>query len=73
MSSKSSRNVYRRAEMLRLFEPASIAIVGMSTRAGSFGERTFHNLTEVCPFGGRIHLVNAKYDKIGELTGLDGA
>ncbi|MGE0383372.1 MAG: CoA-binding protein [Gammaproteobacteria bacterium] len=61
-----TRAVYRRAQLRRLFEPRSIAIVGMSPRTGAYGERTFHNLTQVGRFSGRIHFVNARYDRIGD-------
>ena len=49
--------------LARVLDPASIAIVGATPRAGAFGERVLHNLAG---FGGRIHLVNARYDRIGE-------
>jgi acyl-CoA synthetase (NDP forming) len=65
-TSTMSRNVYRRAELLRLFEPRSIAIVGMSSRAGSYGERSFDNLVRVGGYVGRIHFVNARSDRIGD-------
>ncbi|CAN7770440.1 acetate--CoA ligase family protein [Pseudorhodoferax sp. LjRoot39] len=60
-----ARPVYRRAELLRLFEPRSIAIVGISPRAGSFGERT---LAQLAQFPGTVHLVNKRYTTIGEQT-----
>ncbi len=53
--------VYRHADLARVLHPASIAIVGASSRAGSFGERVLNNLET---FGGRIHLVNAKYPEL---------
>ncbi|MFH5924374.1 acetate--CoA ligase family protein [Roseomonas xinghualingensis] len=59
-----SRPVYRRADLLRLLEPESIAIVGASSRAGSFGERTARNLAN---FVGRLHLVNPRYERLGDL------
>jgi len=46
-----------------VLNPRSIAIVGASAKAGSFGERLLGNLSE---FSGEIHLVNAKYDRLGE-------
>lgn len=58
-----SRNLYSRAELERLIAPRSIAIVGASPRAGSFGLRTLENLAH---FRGAIWPVNAKYQKIGE-------
>jgi acetyl-CoA synthetase len=59
----ASRPLYRRADLLRLLEPRSIAIIGASARPASFGERTQRNLAD---FGGRVHLVNARYDRLGD-------
>ena len=61
--STSARPVYRYAELDRVLNPRSIAIVGASAKAGSFGERVLGNLSE---FSGEIYLVNAKYDRLGE-------
>src|SRR5579875_1295632 len=57
------RPPYRRAELLRLLHPASIALIGASPREGSFGDRVLKNLAG---YTGRIHLVNGRYDRIGE-------
>ena len=57
------RPVYRRAELRALLDPRSIAVVGASARPGSFGERTARNLAG---FAGRLHLVNPRYERIGE-------
>ena len=57
------RPVYRHADLSRALDPKSIAIVGASTRAGSFGERLQSNL---CDYQGRLHLVNARYDTIDQ-------
>src|SRR5271165_355897 len=56
--------VYRHADLARLLNPASVAVVGASTRAGSFGERVLKNLDT---FHGRYYAVNARYDRIGTL------
>ena len=56
-------SVYRHAELTRLLHPASVAVIGASTRAGSFGERVLHNLRH---YGGRVYPVNARYERIGE-------
>ncbi|HLX80442.1 MAG TPA: acetate--CoA ligase family protein [Burkholderiales bacterium] len=56
------RPAYTRAELERLIAPRSIAIVGASPRAGSFGLRTLENLAH---FRGPVWPVNAKYPKIG--------
>ncbi|KAA2214048.1 acetate--CoA ligase family protein [Teichococcus oryzae] len=58
-----TRPLYRRADLLKLLEPGSIAVVGASARPGSFGERTVSNLAQ---FAGRLHLVNPRYDRLGE-------
>ena len=55
--------VYNRAELTKLLAPASVAVIGASTRAGSFGERVLHNLRH---YGGRYYPVNARYETIGE-------
>ena len=64
MSSSTRRPLYRRAQLERLLNPSSIAIVGASERAGAFGERTQRNLAG---FAARLHLVNARYDRLGGL------
>jgi len=56
--------VYNRSELLKLLDPASIAVIGASTRAGSFGERVLNNLLH---YGGRYYPVNARYQEIGGL------
>src|SRR6476659_9292817 len=58
------RPLYTRAQLDRLIAPKSIAIVGASPRAGSFGLRTLENLAN---FKGAIWPVNGKYPKIGAL------
>lgn len=65
MSSDSSaaRPLYRHAELARVLNPRSIAIVGASPKAGSFGDRVLANLAA---FDGEIYLVNSKYDRLGE-------
>jgi acyl-CoA synthetase (NDP forming) len=57
--------VYSREQLTRLLHPASIAIIGASTRAGSFGERTLFNMKH---YAGRAYPVNARYQTIGEHT-----
>ena len=58
------RPVYRHADLERVLNPASIAIVGASARPGSFGERVQRNLSE---YAGSVFLVNSKYDRLGDL------
>src|ERR1019366_4785023 len=57
--------VYSRQELTRLLHPQSVAVIGASTRPGSFGERVLHNLRH---YGGRYYPVNARYQTIGDLT-----
>jgi acetate---CoA ligase (ADP-forming) len=64
MQSKRT-TVYNRAELTKLLDPTSIAVVGASTRAGSFGERVLLNLGH---YGGRFYPVNARYQTIGDMT-----
>jgi len=63
MLTTTNRPIYTRAELDRLVAPKSIAIVGASPRAGSFGLRTLENLAN---FRGAVWPVNAKYPKIGD-------
>ena len=62
--SQPVRAIYRHAQLARLFNPASVAIIGASPRAGSFGERTQNALTH---FSGTTYLVNPRYEEIGGL------
>src|SRR5580704_12903062 len=57
------RAVYRHAELDRVLNPRSIAIVGASPKPGSFGDRVLGHLST---FSGAIYLVNPKYDRIGD-------
>jgi acyl-CoA synthetase (NDP forming) len=57
--------VYSREQLTRLLHPASIAVIGASTRAGSFGERVLFNMKH---YAGRAYPVNARYQTIGEHT-----
>ncbi len=51
-----------RAQLARLLAPRSIALVGASPRAASFGMRTLENLSR---FQGAVYPVNAKYAEVG--------
>jgi len=57
--------VYSRDQLTRLLHPRSIAVIGASSRAGSFGERVLFNMKH---YAGRYYPVNARYQAIGELT-----
>jgi len=63
MLAPDSRAAYTRADLARLIAPRSVAVVGASPRAGSFGMRTLENLAH---YGGAVYPVNAKYERIGE-------
>ncbi|MDE2580434.1 MAG: CoA-binding protein, partial [Rhodospirillales bacterium] len=54
---------YRHAELHRLLHPRSVAVVGASVRAGSFGERVLANLVD---FTGPVYAVNPRYERIGD-------
>jgi acyl-CoA synthetase (NDP forming) len=57
--------LYSRDQLTRLLHPNSIAIIGASTRSGSFGERLMLNMQH---YAGRAYPVNARYQAIGEQT-----
>jgi acyl-CoA synthetase (NDP forming) len=59
----SARPAYTRAALEPLLAPKSIAIVGASPRANSFGMRTLENLSQ---YGGEVLLVNSRYERIGD-------
>ena len=57
--------VYSRDQLTRLLHPASIAVIGASTRAGSFGKQVLTNMQH---YAGRAYPVNARYQTIGDHT-----
>jgi len=57
------RNIYRHGELVRLFDPKSVAIYGASPNPKSFGARTIANLAK---FQGPILRINPRYEKIGD-------
>ena len=59
----ASREPFSHADLARLVDPKTVAIVGMSPRPGAFGMRSFENLEH---FSGEVFLVNAKYDRIAD-------
>lgn len=50
-----TRNVYRHADLQRVLDPASIAIVGASARPGAFGQRVLGNLSN---FKGAVYPIS---------------
>ncbi len=61
--SLEGRRVYGRAELRRLLEPQSVALVGASANPASLGGRTLANLAA---FPGRLYAVNPKSAMVGE-------
>jgi acyl-CoA synthetase (NDP forming) len=55
------RPLYGRADLARLIDPKSVAIIGVSAAAGGFGSRTLANLAG---FGGRIYAINPKHQEL---------
>ncbi|HBK04771.1 MAG TPA: CoA-binding protein [Acetobacteraceae bacterium] len=55
--------VYSREQLTRLLHPQSIAVVGASTRAGSFGKQVLANMAH---YTGRAYPVNARYQTIND-------
>lgn len=66
MTATASRALYRPDELQRTFAPRSIAVVGVSTNAASFGSITWANIARLGGYAGSMYMVNAKYDRIGE-------
>ena len=58
----ASRPLYTHAQLRRLLDPLSVALIGATPRAGAFGARVAANMAG---FRGRLHLVNARYERIG--------
>ncbi len=59
------RGVYRHKDMVRMFAPKSVAIVGVSTNEKAFGSKVLA-LMDGAEFDGKTYLVNARYDRVGE-------
>ena len=55
--------VYSREQLTRLLHPQTIAVVGASTRAGSFGKQVLANMAH---YTGRAYPVNARYQTIND-------
>jgi acyl-CoA synthetase (NDP forming) len=59
----AERPLYSHAQLSRMLNAKSIAIIGASARPGAFGERVLVNLVS---YTGNIYLVNARYETIGD-------
>ena len=58
---KTSRHVYRHAELARLLDPRTIALVGASPNPGSAAYLAMRNMRS---FGGIVYPVNARHEEI---------
>ena len=56
-------DVYSREQLTRLLHPQSIAVIGASTRVGSFGKQVLSNMAH---YTGRAYPVNGRYQMIGD-------
>src|ERR1700704_3855544 len=54
----STRRLYSAADLKRLINPGTVAVVGASKTRGSFGERTLSNMSG---FSGKVFAINPKY------------
>lgn len=61
MTRTTRKTPYRINDLRTLYTPGSIAVIGASPRASSFGGRTVANLAD---FDGQLFLINAKYPEI---------
>ena len=57
-----SRPLYRHGDLRRLLAPKSLAVIGVSSNAASFGAKTHDNMVRY--FDGPVYAVNAKYDSL---------
>jgi len=55
--------VYSREQLTRLLHPQSVAVIGASTRAGSFGKQVLANMVH---YAGRAYPVNGRYQTIND-------
>lgn len=55
------RELFGRAQLARLIDPSSVAVVGASETPGSFGLRTLENIKAA--FKGRVFPVNPRYEQ----------
>ncbi|MBV8652045.1 MAG: CoA-binding protein, partial [Alphaproteobacteria bacterium] len=58
---RDQRPLYHRADLARLIDPKSVAIIGVSANPGGFGSRTLANLRH---FTGRSYAINPKYETL---------
>jgi acyl-CoA synthetase (NDP forming) len=61
MAPPRQRVLYGHAELARLIDPTSIAVIGVSANPGGFGSRTLANLAH---FAGRVYAINPKYETL---------
>lgn len=61
----ATRNLYRHQDLVHTLAPLSVAVVGASPNPTAAGSRAVGQL-EKLGYGGAIHLVNAKYETVGD-------
>lgn len=61
----ATRDLYRHKDLIRILNPRSVAVVGASPTPTAAGSRAVGQL-EKLGYGGAVHLVNAKYEVIGD-------
>jgi len=59
------RPPYGLQELSRLINPASVAVVGASPTAGSFGKRTLENIA--IGYAGEVYAINPRHEQIGDV------
>lgn len=62
LHSPAERQPFGRAELRRLIDPRSVAIIGASSRAGAFGTRTLENIGS--SYTGKVYPVNPRYEQL---------
>lgn len=62
--STAARPLFGQAELRRLIDPRSVAVLGASCKAGSFGTRTLENIGR--GYKGKVYPVNPRYDRLAE-------
>jgi len=58
---EAPRGIYQHADLARIFNPQSVAIVGVSPNRNSFAGKTLANMAT---YKGRLYLINARYEAL---------
>jgi acyl-CoA synthetase (NDP forming) len=62
--SVAERPLFGQAELRRLIDPRSVAVIGASSKAGSFGARTLENIGK--GYTGKVYPVNPRYELLAD-------